>query len=508
MNKSKYLLVFDTTLRDGAQSPGFSISADEKLIIARQLERLGVDVIEAGMPASSKGELESIKLIVKDRLKSKVCALARSITADIDAAIQSEVDYIHIFIATSDIHLKHKLKLSREKALQKAVESIEYAKSHGLFVEFSAEDATRSDLEYLKNFYRAVDDAGAEMLNVPDTVGIMMPKGMFNLVKELKKVVKKPISVHCHNDFGLAVANTLAGIEAGAEQAQVTINGLGERAGNASLEEVIVAFNLLRGGKTNIKTQLIYQTSQLVSKLGGIPVQPNKAIVGENAFTHEAGIHTHGLISSPLTYEPIKPDYVGRSSRFVAGKFAGSHGIKAELKDYGFHPNKKQLKEIVDKVKQRGDSGERVTDNDLLEIARTVIGEGVQIEKIIELRELAVMTGSEVTPTASVTILLDKKAFSSAETGVGPVDAAMRAIQKITSNVINVNLKEYRLEALTGGSDAVAEVEIKVEDNMGNVASARKAGEDIVKTSVNAMLSGINTLLIKKKRASKKSIKT
>lgn len=496
------ITIFDTTLRDGAQSPGFSASTNEKLIIARQLDRLGVDAIEAGMPISSKGELESVRIIARDGLKAKVCALARSIQADIDAAVDSGVDYVHIFIATSDIHLEHKLKLSREQALQKAVESIDYAKSHGLSVEYSAEDATRTDLNYLKSFYKAVDEAGADILNVPDTVGTMTPKGMSRLIEELKAVVKKPLSVHCHNDFGLAVANTLAGIEAGASQAHVTINGLGERAGNASLEEVIVGLNLLYGWKTNVKTELIYQTSQLVSRLGGISVQPNKAIVGENAFAHEAGIHTHGLVASPLTYEPIKPEFVGRSRRFVAGKLSGSHGIMAELEGFGLHPTKDQLSEIVGKVKERGDKGERVTDNDLLKIAMSVMGDVVPLEKRVELNEFAVMTGSKVTPTASVTILLDKKAFSSAETGVGPVDAAMRAIQKITSDVVNVRLKEYRLEALTGGSDAVASVEIKVEDKDGNVASSRGAGEDIVKASVEAMLNGINLLLLKRKRAS------
>jgi len=503
MGKSRSLTIFDTTLRDGAQSPGFSLSSDQKLIIARQLDRLGVDIIEAGMPASSKGELESFKLIVQDNLTSKVCALARSVKADIDAVIDSGVDYIHLFIATSDIHLEHKLRLSRDEALRKAIDSIDYAKSHGMYVEYSAEDATRTDINFLKEFYKSVEKAGAETLNVPDTVGTMLPEQMRNLVKEIRSVVKTPISVHCHNDFGLAVANTIAGVEAGAEQAHVTINGLGERAGNASLEEIVVAFNLLCGGKTNINTQLIYQISQLVSKLCGIHVQPNKAIVGENAFTHEAGIHTHGLLASSLTYEPIKPEYVGRTSRFVAGKFAGSHGIRANLEDFGLYPDQKQLNNIVNLVKERGDLGKRVTDNDLLEMARSVMGNVVPVKKMIELQELAVMTGSKMTPTASVTLLLNKKAFSSAETGVGPVDAAVRAIQKITSNVINVKLKEYQLEALTGGSDAVAEVAIKVEDNRGNIASARKAGEDIVRASVDAMLNGINTLLIKKKRSKK-----
>ena len=488
--------IFDTTLRDGEQTPGVALTPEEKVVIARQLDRLGVDAIEAGMPITSKGELASVKLIAREGLQAEIYGLARMLEKDVDAVLASDVRYIHLFIATSDIHLKHKLKMTRDEAVQRTLALIDYAKDHGLIVEFSAEDATRTDLDYLQRIYTEVDAAGVTRINIPDTVGIMTPKKMATLVQDVRSVVKTPLSVHCHDDFGMAVANTLAGLEAGADQAQVTVNGLGERAGNASLEEVVISLNLLYQQQTTVVPKLLYQTSQLVSRLTGIPVQPNKAVVGENAFTHEAGIHTHGVLAAPLTYEPIAPELVGRRSKLVAGKHAGAHGIKVELAELGLHPTNGQLREIVAKIKEVGDRGRLVTDADLLDVARDVMGvAAVAEEQLISLQELSVMTGTQMTPTASVRVVLDGKDFSSAETGVGPVDAAVKAIQKITSRLVNVNLKEYRLEALTGGSDAVAEVIIKVEDIHGNVVSSRSANEDIVKASVNAMITGINRLL-------------
>ncbi|MEM3407463.1 MAG: 2-isopropylmalate synthase, partial [Nitrososphaerota archaeon] len=259
--------IFDTTLRDGEQTPGVSLTPEEKLIIAKQLDKLGVDVIEAGFPATSKGEIEAIKLIANENLKAEICALSRTTKSDIDSVIDCNIKSIHLFIATSDIHLKYKLEMTREQVLEKAIEAIDYSKAHGLTIEFSAEDATRTDIDFLKKFYENVCKAGVDRINVPDTVGIMTPKKFYELILELKKVVNKPISVHCHNDFGMAVANSLAGIEAGATQIHVTINGLGERAGNAALEEIVANLEILYGYKTNIKTNLIYETSKLVSQL-------------------------------------------------------------------------------------------------------------------------------------------------------------------------------------------------------------------------------------------------
>jgi 2-isopropylmalate synthase len=493
--------IFDTTLRDGEGTPGVSLTPSDKVVIARQLDRLGVDAIEVGTPITSKGEMESARRIVMEGLSSEIYALARVVKGDVDAILNSDVEYIHLFIATSDLHLKHKLRMSRDQAIQKSLEMIDYAKSHGLIVEFSAEDATRTDLSFLKQFYKTVSEAGVARINIPDTVGVMTPNKMHQLVKEINSVVKVPISVHCHNDFGMAVANSLAGVEAGAEQTHVTINGLGERAGNAALEEVVLSLKMLYDRETSIKTELLYQTSQLVSKLTHTHIQPNKAIVGDNAFTHEVGIHTHGLVAMPLTYEPIPPELVGQRRRIAPGKYSGRHGIKAELEASGLYPSDRQIQEIVSQVRALGDKGKLVTDADLIAITEAVTGETVEAKKLIELGELSVMTGTKMTPTASVRIVLDGKEFSSAETGVGPVDAAVRAIQKITSELVNVRLREYRLEALTGGSEAVAEVIIKVEDNDGNIVSARSANEDIVKASVNAMVTGINRLLLKRKRA-------
>jgi isopropylmalate/citramalate/homocitrate synthase-like protein len=491
--------IFDTTLRDGEQTPGASLTPEEKLVIARQLDRLGVDAIEAGTPVTSKGEFEALKLISAEGLRAEVYGLARVIRGDIDAVADAGGKYVHLFIATSDVHLQQKLRITREQAVERSLEAIDYAKSRGLRVEFSAEDATRTDIDFLKKIYKAVEEAGVIRINIPDTVGIMTPHKMHGLVMELKQVLNVPLSVHCHNDFGMAVANTLAGLEAGADQAHVTVNGLGERAGNAALEEVVVALNLLYGRKTRIDTTLLYQTSQLVSKLTGIVVQPNKAVVGDNAFTHISGIHTHGLIAHPLTYEPIPPDLVGRRRRFIAGKHAGTHGIRAELEQMGVHPSDSQLKEIVGRVKEIGDRGRTVTDTELLAIAREIMGiKAEEGKQPVQLVELAVMTGTKMTPTASVRLLINGREFTSAETGVGPVDAAVRAIQKVTTDLINVRLKEYRLEALTGGSDAVAEVVIRVEDRDGNEVSARAAREDIVKASVEAMINGINRLLLQK----------
>ncbi len=491
--------VFDTTLRDGEQTPGVSLTPEEKLTIARQLDRLGVDVIEAGTPVSSKGELEAVRLIAKGGLKAEVCALARLTRQDIDAVIECDVNSIHLFIATSDIHLQHKLRMSREEVLQKALESLDYTKAHGFTVEFSAEDATRTELTYLKHFYKTVVDAGADRINVPDTVGIMTPRKMYDFIAELKTVVDKPISVHCHNDFGMAVANSLASLEAGASQVHVTVNGLGERAGNAALEEVVTGVHLIYGGKTHVNTPLIYETSQLVSRLTGIRVQPNKAVVGENAFAHESGIHTHGVVRHPLTYEPIPPELVGRKRRLVAGKHAGSHGIRAELEEMGLSLTDHELKEAVARVKELGDKGKLVTDADLLAIARAITGEVAGEEKVLELSDLAVVTGTRVIPTASVKIVVGGKEYVSAETGVGPVDAAIKAIQKVMGSIVEASLREYRLEAITGGSNALAEVTVKVEDKDGNLVSARAAREDIVMASVEAMVSGINKLLLKRR---------
>ncbi len=501
---SGYIRIFDTTLRDGEQTPGVSLTMEDKIEIARQLSKLGVDVIEAGSPMSSEGEKRVVKEIAAAGLEAEVCGLARATQSDIDAAIDCDVDVVHVFIPTSAVQMKYAVNLTPEQVLAATVEHVEYVKKHGLKCEFSPMDASRSQLGFLKHVCKAAEKAGADMLNIPDTVGIMIPQTMRKLIEDVRKAVKVPISIHCHDDFGMAVANSLAAVEAGATQVHATINGLGERAGNASLEEVVMALHMIYKLKTGINSRLLYSTSRMVSTLTGIFVQPNKAIVGENAFAHESGIHTRGVTVKPLTFEPIKPELVGRTRKLVAGKLAGTRGIKAELQEIGIHPTEEQLKEIVRRVKELGDKGKMVTDADLLALTSAVMGEVIQEEKIVDLCDLAVVTGIKVIPTASVRLVLDGKEYIAAETGVGPVDAVLKAIQKLTSNLAKIRLNEYRLEAITGGSNAVAEVVIKVEDERGNIVSARAAREDIVMASVEAMINGINKCLIKNRKLGKK----
>ena len=498
--------IFDTTLRDGEQSPGVSLAPEQKLTIAKKLDELGVDAIEAGFPLVSDGERKAIKMIVSENLSAEICGLARANKKDIDAAIDVGLKYIHTFIATSDIHLQYKLKLSRDEVLAKAIEAVEYGKSRGLQVEFSAEDATRSDREFLKKVFGEVAKAGADRIDIPDTVGYSTPQYMAEITKDAIEVTKLPVSVHCHNDFGLAVANAISGIQAGAQCAHVTINGIGERAGNASLEEFVMSLQCLQFGEkyeTGIKTKLLYDTSRFVSKLVGMTVQPNKAIVGENAFGHESGIHTHGVLSNPLTYEPISPELVGRTRWLQVGKHAGIHGMNAMLEEYGLRPDKEQANQILDKVKNLGDQGKHVTEVELLTIASEVMKER-GIKRIVQLTGFSVSTGIGTMPYAFVKLNIDGKEFSATDHGVGPVDASLNAIQKITGKISEVRIKDYGLASISGGSDALCEVTIKVEDAQGNIASAKSVGEDIVTTSVQAVIDGLNRIMLKKLLKEKK----
>ncbi len=356
---------YDTTLRDGEQTPGVALLPEEKLEIARQLDLLGVDSIEAGFPATSKGEQEAVKQIAQAGLRAEISALARCVQKDIDLAMSCKAGCIHTFIATSDIHLKKKLGLSREEVVTKAVESVEYVKAHGLKCEFSAEDATRTDLSFLISVCESVEKAGVDRIDIPDTVGVAVPRAMFELVRRITEKIRVPVALHCHDDMGLAVANSLAGIEAGARELHVTVNGIGERAGNASLEELALVLHTFYGVKTGIQLREIYKTSRLVSKLTGMMVAPNKSVVGDNAFAHESGIHTDGVLLAPDTYEPLAPETVGHERKLVAGKHAGKHGIDAMLKDMGLVLTKPQLDEVVGRVKELGDKGRSVSETDL-----------------------------------------------------------------------------------------------------------------------------------------------
>ncbi len=492
--------IFDTTLRDGEQTPGVALTPEQKLGIAQKLDALGVDAIEAGFPVISDGEMQGIKLISNANLRAEICGLARTEKKDIDATVTADLKYIHTFIATSDIHLKYKLKLTRDQALAKAIEAVEYGKSLGLQVEFSAEDATRTDREFLKKVFKGVANAGADRIDIPDTVGYSTPGYLAEITKDAIEASHLPISVHCHNDFGLAVANAISAIQAGAQCAHVTINGIGERAGNASLEELVMALQCLQFDKkyeTNINTKLLYETSRYVSSIVGIHVQPNKAIVGENAFGHESGIHTHGVLCNPLTYEPISPELVGRTRWFQVGKHAGAHGVSAMLEEYGIQPTREQTREILERVKKLGDLGKHVTDVELLSITGEVM-QTQGLKRLVHLTGFSVSTGIGNMPYAFVKLNIEGKDFIGTDYGVGPVDASINAIQKITGEITKVRIKDYKLDSIAGGSDALCEVTIKVEDAYGNLASAKSVGEDIVITSVQAMIDGINRIMLKK----------
>ena len=451
-----------------------------------------MNIIEAGFAAASEGEMEAIKLIAKENLRAEVCSFARGVKSDIDAALKCDVNSIFLVIPASDVHIKSKLRKTREEVLKIIEECVGYAKDHGLIVEFGPEDATRSDVNFLKETIRVALSAGADRVTPPDTVGALTPERSYDFFSDLKKAFPNAVfGVHCHDDFGLAVANTLAALRAGAEIAHVTVNGLGERAGNAALEEVVVALKLQYGVDTSIKTEMLYDASMLVSRLTGVVIQPNKAIVGENAFVHESGIHTHAILADPSTYEVIPPELVGRVRRIVAGKHAGSHGIRAALSEMGLNPSEEQLKEIFRRVKEVGDKGKRVTDADLKAIAEEVMG--VPSIQPIKLEELTVVTGNRVTPTASVKLHVDDKIITEAATGVGPVDAAMNAIRKAILTVEPISLEEYHVKAITGGTDAVVEVIVKLRRG-DRIITSMGVHEDIVMASVNAMISGINVL--------------
>lgn len=490
--------IFDTTLRDGEQTPGIALSLDEKVLIAEALDDMGVDVIEAGFPITSQGEMEAVRKIAALGLDSRVCGLARSNRKDIDIALDCDVDYIHTFIATSDIHLKHKLKMSREDVRQRAVDAVEYAKAHGVTVEFSCEDATRTDLDFLKEMHVAVQEAGVDKINLPDTVGVICTTAMEYLVRELMTVTKVPLSVHCHDDFGLSVANSLCAVRNGARQVHVCVNGLGERSGNAALEEVLLGLVAFYDIETNLDTRKIGHVSRLVSRITGFPIPDNKAIVGSNAFAHESGIHVHGVLGDPATYEAFGPELVGMERSIVMGKHTGAHSVKEKLKEYGIEMHPDQLNVVVEKVKRLAESGKEVDDAELVAIASHIQGQRAG-DRIIKLKECAVFTGMNITPTAVVCVDVDGQTKRGSQIGIGPVDAALNAIRTVVSD--KISLVEYRLSAISGGSDALCEVMVKLrQDNEGGHMSVGKSvGSDIVQTSVDATMEAVDRLYYRHK---------
>jgi len=409
---------------------------------------------------------------------------------DINFALECEVDSIHLVVPVSDLHIKSKLRKDRETVAQMAVNNVEYAKDHGLIVELSGEDASRADMEFLRSIYSDGIDAGADRIVFCDTIGLLVPERTYEIFKDLS-TLKRPVAVHCHNDFGLAAANTLSALRAGASEAHVTINGIGERAGNASLEEIVMALETLYDYKTRIICKELYTTSRLVSRLTGLLVSPNKAIVGGNAFTHEAGIHVHGLLADTSTYEPIKPETIGRERKIVLGKHAGKSSVVLALRELDLDVNDKQLDEITTRIKDLGDKGKHITDADLETIAETVLN--ITREPKVKLEELTVVSGNKVTPTASIKLKVNGNEVIEAGIGDGPVDAAISALRKGIAGVADIRLDEYHVDAITGGTDALVEVWVKLSLD-GKVISARGARTDIIMASVEAVLEGINRL--------------
>ena len=483
--------IFDTTLRDGEQAPGIALSADEKYRIALALDDLGVDIMEAGFAASSEIEKDTIKRIVAEKPQATICSLARSVKSDVDAVIDTGVDYIHTFIATSDLHMKYKLKMSPEDVKAHAVDMVEYACDHGLKVQFSCEDATRSDLKFMTEVYKAVEEAGACSVNVPDTVGVIVPQGMSYLIGEVRKALKIPIAVHCHNDMGLAVANTLAAVEAGASICHVTINGIGERTGNAALEEVAV--NLFANyGVQTVDLSKLGPTAKLVERITGFPMAYNKAIVGRNAFAHESGIHVHGVMGNSLTYEPFKPEMVGVDRHIVIGKHSGVHSVKGRLEELKVRFPDEHMPELMATIKEIAVGGKEIDDAELVAIAEHVLWKKEASVQTAVLDSIAVMTGKNLTSTATVTITLNGEPRTKAEIGVGPVDAALKAISEAVND--NISLEEYKLAAITGGSDSICEATVMVKNvqNDGNLSVGKAVGLDVVQTSVDALMAAIN----------------
>jgi len=494
------VIIFDTTLRDGEQSPGASMNAAEKMRIAIQLEKLGVDVVEAGFPAASEGDFEAVSQIAGRLKKSEVAGLARTARPDIDRAWQAIRNAarprIHTFIATSDIHLEYKLKMSRDEVIRAAVEAVTYAKSLTDNVEFSAEDGSRSDRDYLCRVFEAAIAAGATTVNLPDTVGYAIPAEFAELVSYIRQhtpnIDQAVLSVHCHDDLGLATANTLAAIHTGARQAEVTINGIGERAGNTSLEEVVMALhtraNFLKSG-TRIKTEYIYPTSRLVSMITGLLVQPNKAIVGANAFAHEAGIHQDGILKNPMTYEIMKPETIGLSAnKLVLGKHSGRHALRTQLKDLGYDLSDDELNLVFGKFKELADKKKHVMDEDL----EAIVTEGIlRTADVFVLDYLHVTAGTTVLPMASVRLKINGRPAQDAGYGNGPIDAAFNTIAKLTGT--SSELMRFSISALTGGTDALGEVTVRLRET-GLLALGKGADPDIITASAKAYINGLNRL--------------
>jgi 2-isopropylmalate synthase len=498
--------IFDTTLRDGEQSPGATMNAGEKVRIAQQLEKLNVDIIEAGFPISSEGDFEAVRAISKAITRSEVAALARANSQDIDRAWEAvrvaKHPRIHTFISTSDIHLKYQLKKTREEVIRTTAQSVARARRYTANIEFSAMDATRSEVGFLVAVIEAAIKAGATTINIPDTVGYAVPFEFGELIRTLRQKVKGAekvtFSVHCHNDLGLAVANSLAAIQTGARQVECTINGIGERAGNTSLEEVVMAIRTRKDlfpYHTSILTKHIYATSRLVSKITGMVVQPNKAVVGANAFAHESGIHQDGVLKEKQTYEIMTPESVGISkSSLVLGKLSGRHAFRERLKNIGFKLSDSDFELAFNRFKQLADKKREIYDEDIESI---VVEEILRMPKRFKLVYLNVISGNVTVPTATVRMEVDGKLLQEAGFGDGPVDATFKTIRKITRT--KSKLLQFSINAITAGTEAQGEVTVKLEEK-GNTVIGQGADTDVIVASGKAYINALNKMEFRKQK--------
>ncbi|MGI6467098.1 MAG: 2-isopropylmalate synthase [Sphaerochaetaceae bacterium] len=498
---SNRIAIFDTTLRDGEQAPGYSMNLEEKLRLAKQLETLGVDVIEAGFAIASPGDFESVASVAKTIENATVASLARALPKDIDAAWDAvkgaRKPRIHTFLASSDLHLEYKLKMSRDEAYQQATKMVAYARSLSPEVEFSPEDATRSDLDFLCYLVEGVIEAGATIVNIPDTVGYTTPVEFGQLISHLMNNVpnidKAILSVHCHNDLGLAVANSLAGLKAGARQAECTIGGIGERAGNAAVEELVMAIrtrNDYYDFEYNLKTEELYKTSRLLSNITGVDIAPNKAIVGDNAFAHESGIHQHGMMANAKTYEIMTPESIGRKkTMMVLGKHSGQHAFTKRMEELGYTLTKEVASKLFTDFKNIADKKKEITDRDLVALMESGTHASPQI---FELENFVVNSGNQMTATACVTLSRDGKKYQAVEMATGPVYACFKAVEKIIKH--SFVLEDYQLKAVTEHRDALGEVLVKVSNHNG-VYRGRGVSTDVMEASLQSLLSAVNKMI-------------
>jgi len=478
----------DTTLRDGEQAPGVSLTPEEKARIAQALDRADIDVIEAGSACTGAGERETIRRVTSLDLDATVTSFCRGIQNDIDLALDCDVDGINLVVPASAKHVTEKVGTSHEANVQTTRELVEYATDHGLWVEVIGEDGSRASVEYLVELMEASIDAGADRICYADTVGHATPDDTLERVKPLAEL--GPTSTHTHDDLGLAVTNALVSIAAGADMVHGTINGVGERAGNVALEEVAIALDHGYGVETMDLTE-VYPLAELIANASGVPLAPNKAVIGQNAFTHESGIHTDGTLKDDSMYEPYPPEKVGRERRLVLGKHAGRAGVEAALQEHGFDADDEEIGEIFNRVKEIGDRGKRVTDADLLTIAEEVVGQ--DRDRRVKLLEMTTASGSG-TPTASVRLEVDDEERVAAGHGDGPVDAAVTAVQEALGHAANVSLDSYHVDAITGGTDAVVTVEVEMSRG-DNSVTVSASDADITRASVEVMVEAIDRLI-------------